>query len=101
MDEWSDAELEAAVEAYLGMLAAEQANHPYSKAEINSGLREGQLSGRTKGSVEYRMQNISAVLLELGHAWLPGYKPAHNVGLGVKQRLLTILKRHGIEAVEK
>jgi 5-methylcytosine-specific restriction protein A len=97
MDEWSDDELEAAVVAYLQMLADELSGRVYSKADANAGLREGPLKIRTKGSVEYRMQNISAVLEDLGQIWLPGYKPARNVGLGVKQRLLAILKRHGVQ----
>ena len=98
MDDWSDAELEAAVKAYLDMLVAERGGSPYSKADVNLGLREGILGARTKGSVEYRMQNISAVMEDLGQAWLPGYKPARNVGTGVKQRLLAILKRNGVKA---
>ena len=40
------------------MLAAEQAGRPYSKADANLGLRKGSLSGRTKGSVEYRVQSV-------------------------------------------
>ena len=98
MNDWSDGELDAAVTAYLDMLAKEQAGRLYTKADANTSLREGPLKGRTKGSVEYRMQNISAVLEEIGQSWLPGYKPARNVGAGVKQRLLAVLRRHGVQS---
>ena len=33
------------------------------------------VTGRTKGSVEMRLQNISAVLRERGAGWIDGYKP--------------------------
>lgn len=96
MTDWTDEELEATIIAYLDMRTADHDGRPYNKAEVNAALREGPLKTRTKGSVEYRMQNLSAVLNELGHEWLTGYKPAGNVGLGVKNRLLVILARHGI-----
>lgn len=79
-NKWSDVELEAAVRGYVKMLSAEKNGRPYNKAEINKQLRSGPLAARSKGSVEYRMQNISAVLDELGLPWIQGYKPAKNVG---------------------
>ena len=33
------------------------------------------------------MQNISAVLDDLGQPWIEGYKPARNVGEAVRVRL--------------
>ncbi len=64
--EWTDAELAASVAAYIEMLEHERAGEEYNKAEFNRSLREGILKNRTKASVELRMQNISAVLDELG-----------------------------------
>ncbi len=98
-NDWTDAELTASVDAYLQMLIAEQSGTPYSKAEVNRTLRAGSLSARTKGSVEYRMGNISAVLVDLGQQWVEGYKPAKNVGDRVRERILTILRERGIQAV--
>jgi len=34
--------------------------------------------GRTHRSVEFKHQNISAVLDELGMPWIPGHKPKRN-----------------------
>jgi 5-methylcytosine-specific restriction protein A len=96
MDDWSDDELEAAVSAYLEMLQDDKAGRPYNKADVNAELRQGELSERSKGSIEYRMQNISAVLEGLGREWIAGYKPARNVGAGVRQRLIALLKKHGV-----
>ena len=73
---WADAELDLIVADYFAMLQADLAGQQYVKAQHNAGLRE--LIGRSRGSVEYKHQNISAVLLELGMTWLPGYKPAVN-----------------------
>ncbi|WP_433736776.1 HNH endonuclease [Pseudomonas putida] len=81
--DWSAAEIQAAVDAYLSMLSREQNGQAINKAYENRVLREGALAGRTKGSVEFRMQNISTVLVELGRARIEGYKPARNVGANV------------------
>ncbi|MEN6543296.1 hypothetical protein [Parvibaculum sp.] len=36
------------------------------------------LNDRSEGAVEFKHQNISAVLKGLGEDWIPGYKPAFN-----------------------
>lgn len=94
--DWTDDELEAAVEAYLRMLRQEQDGKPYSKADLNQSLRDGALFNRTKASIEYRMQNISAVLDDIGHPRVHGYAPAQNVGEGVKARIRQLLEAKGI-----
>lgn len=63
------------------MLAKEIAGEAYSKAEHNRWLQK--LVGRTRGSIERKHQNISAVLIELGAPYVSGYKP-----LGHAQNLL-------------
>jgi len=83
--EWTHAELEASVDAYLRMLQMETDGHRYVKSKVNQELREGALRARSKGSIEYRMQNISAVMQELGFPWVQGYKPALNVGEKVRK----------------
>jgi 5-methylcytosine-specific restriction protein A len=85
--DWSDVEIQAAVDAYLSMLSREQSGQRVVKTEENRILREGALAGRTKGSVEFRMQNISTVLVELGRARIEGYKPAKNVGANVARSI--------------
>lgn len=85
--DWTDIEIQAAVDAYLGMLSREQSGQKVVKTEENRILREGALAGRTKGSVEFRMQNISTVLVELGRDRIEGYKPAKNVGANVARSI--------------
>jgi len=85
--DWNDAEIQAAVDAYLKMLALEQSGQKFVKTEENRILREGPLAGRTKGSVEFRMQNISTVLVEMDRERIEGYKPAKNVGANVARSI--------------
>jgi hypothetical protein len=56
------------------MLADDVAHRPYSKSEHNRRLREK--ITRSRKSIEFKHQNISAVLKALGEDWIPGYKPA-------------------------
>ncbi len=91
--DWSDGEIDAAVLAYLTMLRAEVAGKEFSKAEVNRQLRATTLPARTKGSVEYRMQNISSVLRGLNRRWIAGYKPAANVGTAVKRKIVASMER--------
>ncbi len=93
--DWSDEEIQAAVNAYLSMLSREQNGQAINKAHENRVLREGALAGRTKGSVEFRMQNISTVLVELGRDRIEGYKPAKNVGANVAKSIREALNAPG------
>lgn len=74
--DWTDQQNDAIVADYFAMLADDERGIPYSKAEHNRRLQ--QLIGRPRGSIEYKHQNISAVLKGLGEDWIPGYKPAFN-----------------------
>lgn len=73
---WTRTEDEIIVDAYLRLLEAEKAGHPLVKAVVRREVEA--LTGRSKGSVEYKMQNISAVMQSLNCDWITGYKPAAN-----------------------
>jgi 5-methylcytosine-specific restriction enzyme A len=75
---WTHEELRASVDEYLKMLENERSGQPYVKKAVYDRLA-GQFN-RTAKAFEYRMQNISYVLALMGHRWLPGLKPAKNVG---------------------
>ena len=74
---WSEAEVEAAVADYFRMLRLELTGHKYNKTEHRRALME-QLNNRSDGSVELKHQNISAVLIEMGIPYIDGYKPRFN-----------------------
>ena len=74
---WKDEENDLIVADYFAMLADDVYGRPYNKAEHRRGLLP-LLNDRSEGSVEFKHQNISAVLKGLGEDWIPGYKPAFN-----------------------
>ena len=73
---WTDAENDLIVADYFAMLLEELAGLRPNKAAHNRAL-QSQI-GRSPGSIEYKHQNISAVLQWLGQPWIDGYKPALN-----------------------
>ena len=76
-DNWSRQEVEAIVTDYLGMLTKELRGEPINKAEHNRRLQT-LLPNRSRGSIEFKHANISAVLIELGYPYVDGYKPRRN-----------------------
>ena len=74
--EWRDEHNDAIVADYFAMLADDEAGRAYSKAEHNRLLQ--QRIEHSRGSIEWKHQNISAVLKGLGESWISGYKPAFN-----------------------
>jgi 5-methylcytosine-specific restriction protein A len=93
-EEWSSVELEAAVVAYLEMLRKELTGARYVKAHFNKALRENELSSRTKGSVERRMQNISAIMMSLKLPFISGYAPLVQVGSNVSPVVIAAIEKH-------
>src|SRR5438874_1086977 len=59
------------------MLSKELRREPFNKAEHNRALRR-MLDNRSRGSVERKHQNISAILIEAGFPYIDGYKPLGN-----------------------
>ena len=88
---WSDEELEASVDGYLKMWALERSGQAFKKSAENRLLRDGPLNLRSASSIEYRMQNISAVFEQLGLQRITGYLPAKNIGAGVSERIRKVL----------
>lgn len=76
-DAWEQDEIELAVAAYLRMLTLELQGQTYNKTEFRSGLLS-LLKGRSKGAVERKHQNISAVLIHYNLPYISGYKPLYN-----------------------
>ena len=60
------------------MWACEQRGELFNKAAHNRALRQ-YLDDRSRGAVERKHQNVSAVLIELGFPCIDGYKPLRNV----------------------
>jgi hypothetical protein len=80
-------EVEVTVAEYFAMLRAELAGVPYSKAEHNRRVQR-LLQNRSKAAVEYKFQNISAVLVNHGYVYVKGYVPAQNYQAALETSVL-------------
>lgn len=90
--DWSTIEVGYVVAEYFQMLQLELANQSFVKAEINRKVQSA--TGRSKGSVEFKNQNISAVLRELGMPWVKGYLPLANYQSALLQEIQNYLMSH-------
>ena len=77
MSNWGRLECELIVQDYMSMYELEMRGKKYNKAEHRKELMP-KLNKRTKGSIEFKHQNISAVLVDSGYPYIRGYKPASN-----------------------
>jgi hypothetical protein len=73
-DDWSDNENDVLVADYFAMLTDDLAARSYSKAEHNRAMQL--VIGRSRKAIEFKHQNVSAVLQAMGETWIPGYRPA-------------------------
>jgi len=73
---WTGEELDLIVSDYFLMLKDEAVGIPFNKAQHNRLLRSK--IDRSEGSIEFKHQNISAVLQRLGLPRIKGYVPASN-----------------------
>jgi hypothetical protein len=86
--DWTDREIDLIVADYFDMLGLELRGEDFVKAQRNAALQE--LTGRSRGSIEFKHQNISAVLFRLGMRWIEGYKPMANF----QRALIDGVERH-------
>ncbi|MDO8464748.1 MAG: DUF3883 domain-containing protein [Gallionella sp.] len=75
--EWDRTEVEATVADYFHMLVMELSGQSYNKTTHRRGLL-AKLNGRNEGAIEFKHQNISAILIQLGCPYITGYKPRGN-----------------------
>jgi hypothetical protein len=92
--DWTDEELDLIVADYFLMLEDEAIGKPYNKAEHNRLLRRH--IDRSEGSIEFKHQNISAVLLKLGLPRIIGYLPAVNFQKAIIAAVDRYISQHPI-----
>src|SRR5438093_11218214 len=92
-EDWSREEVEATVGDYFAMLRDELAGLPLNKAEHNEHLRRI-LRNRSKGSVEFKHANISAVVTLHGYPYIDGYKLRFNFQSLLEQVVLEYIETH-------
>ena len=74
---WSIDEINAIVDDYMSMLLQDLKGEKYNKTSHREKLKP-HLNNRTDGSIEFKHQNISAVLIDLDYPHIDGYKPRFN-----------------------
>jgi len=90
---WSESECNLLVADYVEMLKAEVCGAEYSKAAHYRNLMP-RLDRRKKGAIEFKHQNVSAVLDKLGFRYIEGYKPRRNHQLLLKKIVQVELRKH-------
>jgi hypothetical protein len=89
-DYWSNIEVELIVADYFKMLSAELSGKNFSKAYHRKNLLP-LLNNRSEGSIEYKHQNISAILAYLGQPYIKGYLPRYNYQMLLEDKVLDFL----------
>ena len=93
--DWTTEEVEAVVSDYFEMLRLEASKANYNKSEHNENLR-AKLHARSKGSIELKHQNISAILDQLGLPYIRGYKPRSNWQTLLRQSVIAYVESNKI-----
>lgn len=83
---WSQNEVDDIIKAYFSMLEEELNGVKYSKAEYRR-KTISTLNGRSNGSIEFKHQNISAVLAKMGCPYIKGYKPRFNFQILLEEKV--------------
>jgi hypothetical protein len=90
---WLNTEVQLIVADYFNMLTAELKGEDYNKAAHRRALLP-LLENRSDGSVEFKHQNISAVLVELGQPFIKGYLPRFNYQQILKEAVIDYLNQN-------
>ena len=91
MTDWSNTEVDLIIADYFAMLYHELSGIKYVKSQHRANLK-GLLNNRSDGSIEFKHQNISAVLIKLGLPFIKGYMPRYNYQHALEERVIAYLK---------
>ena len=89
---WTDEENDLIVADYFAMLVDDLAGTPFIKAASYRQLADR--INRSAKAIEYKHQNISAVLKALGETWLTGLAPAFNFQGSLEHAVLRWFNSH-------
>jgi hypothetical protein len=91
-DDWTDLQNDACVARYFSMLEQELTGEAYNKAAQNRLLQEQ--TGRSRGSIEFKLCNISAAFRGFGLPTIRGYKPRFNFQMSLAESVSRWLAAH-------
>jgi len=92
-DSWLKIEVALIVADYFDMLIKELNRIPYKKANHRRQLLP-LLNNRSEGSIEFKHQNISAILINLGRPYISGYLPRYNYQNLLEDEVIDYLIHH-------
>jgi hypothetical protein len=92
-DSWSKIEVGLIVADYFDMLIKELNRIPYKKADHRRQILP-LLHNRSEGSIEFKHQNISAILINLGRPYINGYLPRYNYQNLLEDEVIEYLIHH-------
>lgn len=92
-DSWSKIEVALIVADYFDMLVKELNRIPYKKAAHRRQILP-LLNNRSEGSIEFKHQNISAILINLGRPYIAGYLPRYNYQKLLEHEVTDYLTHH-------
>lgn len=78
---------------YFSMLLKELSHQNYKKSEHRKKLLP-LLNNRSEGSIEFKHQNISAILINLGQPYIKGYLPRFNYQKILEEKVIDYLIEH-------
>ena len=85
--DWNQEEIVVVIDAYFGMLGDQIAGRSIVKARVIRDLKDGPLMGRTLKSIQYKMQNITAILRQASLPFVKGLSPKANVQQALRTRV--------------
>lgn len=88
---WADDEVAVLVASYFEMLSLDLTGQSYNKSEYRRRVIAS--IGRSNGSVEFKLQNVSAVLDEIGLPWIRGLKPRGHY----QDSLVAVVEQHLVQ----
>jgi len=91
--DWSAREVRVIVDHYLWLLDAHLAGERVNKRASYRDLIEHELPVRTLGSVEMKLQNISAVMVNQGVPFVGGLRPMQNFQGRLEEEVLRVLRQ--------
>ncbi|HYK55880.1 MAG TPA: DUF3883 domain-containing protein, partial [Flavisolibacter sp.] len=92
-EDWTQEEVALIVEDYFKMLTTELQQQKYNKTTYRQGLLP-LLNQRSEGSIEFKHQNISAILANMGLPFIRGYKPRGNYQQLLEDEVAYYLQGH-------
>lgn len=92
-EDWTKEEVVVTISDYFDMLVKELSGETYNKSAHARNI-QNLLNNRSTGAIEFKRQNISAVLIELGLPYIYGYKPLPNYQNLLKNEVVNYLNQN-------